>query len=256
MSFLLLRGLARSARHWGELPRWLRDASGAEVVCLDLPGAGSEVDRASPATVREIADDVRRRFAALRGQGRRWVLTGISLGGMVAMDWCARHPEDFAAVALLNTSSADVAPPWARMRPSVLPRVIASLADGSARSREARILSMTTTRLSPSERETLAEKWAALPRMKRRAALHQILAGARFRAPAKLDLPALVVASGGDELCASMCGARLAERFGATFRVHPDAGHDLATDAPAWTAEVLATWSKPWREGVTSAGRT
>jgi pimeloyl-ACP methyl ester carboxylesterase len=255
VSYLLLRGLGRSARHWGELPAALRDAASAEVVCLDLPGAGTEVSRRSPRSVAAITDDVRRRFLPLAGQ-RRWILVGISLGGMVAMDWCARYAGDFAAVALLNTSAGDVARPWERMRLGVLPNVIRSLLDPDATAREARILGMTTGRVDAARRQSIAAKWAAYPAMTRGSALSQIVAGARFRAPAALPVPALVVAGGGDALCASTASIALATRFAAPLRVHPDAGHDLATDVPVWTAGVIASWAKERGEGAPATQRT
>ena len=255
MSYLLLRGLGRSSRHWGELPRALRDATSAEVVCLDLPGAGTEVTRISPRSVAAITDDVRARFLPLAG-ARRFTLVGISLGGMVAMDWCARYPTDFAAVALLNTSCAEVARPWERMRLGVLPGVVRSLLDGDATSREARILGMTTGRVELSRRQAIAERWATFPAMSRRSALSQIVAGARFRAPPSLPIPALVVAGGGDALCASTASIALAHRFGAPLRLHPDAGHDLATDVPVWTAGVIASWAKARGEEASAPRRT
>ena len=39
------------------------------------------------------------------------------MGGMVALDWAARHPADFDRVVVLNSSTANLAWPWERMRP-------------------------------------------------------------------------------------------------------------------------------------------
>src|SRR5438552_440235 len=94
--WLLLRGLAREQRHWGRFRPELsaRLPPGAEIHCLDLPGTGTEHLRGSPANIAAIAEDVRERWLGLRGEGP-WGLLAVSLGGMVAMEWCAAHPADF-----------------------------------------------------------------------------------------------------------------------------------------------------------------
>ena len=92
MNWLLLRGMTRELRHWGPFPRIFEErAPGARVLCLDLPGAGTERARPSPWSVGGIAEDVRRRWraAAAAGEGQ-WAVLGISLGGMVTLEWCRR----------------------------------------------------------------------------------------------------------------------------------------------------------------------
>src|SRR5205814_3692341 len=65
-AWLLLRGLAREQRHWGAfLPALQAALPDARVHCLDLPGAGTEHARTSPANARSIAEDVRQRWLAL-----------------------------------------------------------------------------------------------------------------------------------------------------------------------------------------------
>src|SRR4051812_21219811 len=112
--WLLLRGLAREQRHWGAFPsalaRTCDDARGADIHCLDLPGTGTEFARRSPSSIRGIVADLRRRWLALDGHDGPAHLLAVSLGGMVAMQWCADHPDDFAGVVLVNTSAADLSP--------------------------------------------------------------------------------------------------------------------------------------------------
>ena len=117
--WLLLRGLAREQRHWGAFRAALA-SQGAEVQCLDLPGAGTENDRKSPASIRGITEDLRERWRRTPREGA-WGLCAVSLGGMVAMDWCGRHPDDFDALVLVNTSAANLSVPWRRMNLRVLP---------------------------------------------------------------------------------------------------------------------------------------
>ena len=237
MNWLLLRGLAREQRHWGAF-RGALEQAGAAVHCLDLPGAGTERERQSPLTIRAIAEDVRARWQRLPGA---WGLCAVSLGGMVAMQWCADHPDDFAALVLVNTSAADLSVPWRRMSPRVVPQVLLALAERDRARREERILRMTT-RMQPDVAR-LALQWAgffAERPMRRANVLRQLAAAARFRAPAALKPRTLVISGAQDPFTDPGCPQRLAKHFGAELLVHPQAGHDLATDDPQWLAARVA----------------
>lgn len=239
MNWLLLRGLAREQRHWGGFRGELERRVDGRVTCLDLPGSGTEHARQSPASIAAIADDLRARFSP---GGGRFGLCAVSLGGMVAMHWCAAHPEDFAAVALINTSAADLSAPWRRMRLGVVPQVLRALAERDPARREERILRITT-RLRAGLPE-LAREWAAFHAerpMARANVLRQLWAASRFRAPAALHVPALVISGALDPFTDPQCPRRLARHFGARFVTHPTAGHDLATDDPAWLATQVAS---------------
>ena len=70
----------------------------------------------------------------------------------------------------------------------------------------------------------------------------QLFAATTFRAPKRLAPPTLVVVGGRDPLAAPACGRALATRFGARLELHPDAGHDIGTDAPDWLAARVGAW--------------
>ena len=97
MKWLLLRGLARDARHWGDFPDILKNhLNNAEVFVLDLPGFGTESHRISPFTIRGITNDIRKRWAQLeKKHPGTWNILSISLGGMIALDWINRFSSDF-----------------------------------------------------------------------------------------------------------------------------------------------------------------
>ena len=62
--WLLLRGLAREARHWGRFTQLLSEKLTAEVHTLDLIGVGTELGRTVPLTISGITDDLRARWLA------------------------------------------------------------------------------------------------------------------------------------------------------------------------------------------------
>lgn len=257
MNWLLLRGLSREQRHWGCALDVFRAAfPDGDVRGIDLPGTGTEHRRASPASMRGIAQDVRARWLAVRAaRPGPWSLLGISLGGMVSMQWVADHPEDFAQVVLANTSAADLSVPWRRMHPSVLPQLLRALVERDPLARQRRILGFTA-RLVPDP-EAVAREWALIQEqapVARLTVLRQLWASARFRAPPRLPIPALVLAGARDPLCDPRCPGRLAGRFGAPLEVHPQAGHDLALDAPEWLAEQVRRWcARPSRPAAAPA---
>ncbi len=245
MRWLLLRGLAREQRHWGGFPAVFEArVTGSSVVCLDLPGAGTEHLRASPDRIEAIADDLRARWLALGAAGGEpWGLLAMSLGGMVAMAWADAHPGDFERVVLASTSAAGLSPPWRRFGLGVLPGVLRAFSAQDAERREALILGLTTRRVA--DVAAVARDWAALGAsrpMRRANVVRQLRAAARFRAPARLAVPTLVLAGDGDRLVDPSCSRVLAAHLGAPSSFHPEAGHELALDAPDWLCDQIAAW--------------
>lgn len=248
MEWVLLRGLAREQRHWGEFPAVLKARlPGDGVHCLDLPGTGTEHGRKSPGSIPAIAEDLRQRWLALREtRPGPWGLVAASLGGMVAMQWCADHPDDFERTALLNTSAGNLSPPWHRLDARMVPKVLRTLLSRHHVRRQRNILEMTTRLVSNLDQ--LAEKWAQINEqapVKRSTVLRQIFAGLRFRAPPRLKPAVLVLAGARDPFVDPSCPRKVASHLGARLEVHPDAGHDLPLDAPAWLADRIALWARP-----------
>lgn len=79
MRWVLLRGLVRNIRHWGEFPKMLEQAEG---------------------------------------------VVAVSMGGMIAMDWCDRFPEDFSKVVLINSSAGNLTPFYKRLKTTALKSIL------------------------------------------------------------------------------------------------------------------------------------
>ena len=67
----------------------------------------------------------------------------------------------------------------------------------------------------------------------------QVFAASRWRAPSRLDVPALFLVGKRDRLVHPDCTRQLARRYRAEIVEHPDAGHDLTTDASEWVVEQM-----------------
>lgn len=243
--WILLRGLTREVRHWGDLPeriaaRWPE----AGVHCVDLPGNGSRHADASPVAITPMLAAVRDEVAT-RGVVPPYHLLALSLGGLVAIEWGLRHPQELAGAVLVNTSVRPFAPWFRRLRPGAWPALGRLLLDveGDA-THEQLVLALTSTGRGDDARR-LADwiAWRRECRVTRLNALRQLVAAARYRAPsAPPAVPLLVLASAADRLVDPRCSTRIAQRWGSAFALHPHAGHDLPLDDAPWVVERVAAW--------------
>ncbi|MEO7641919.1 MAG: alpha/beta hydrolase [Ramlibacter sp.] len=247
-TWVLLRGLAREARHWGDFGNALAAqlGPGHRVLALDLPGNGVHHGEASPATVAAIAAAARADLAR-RGIGPPYVLVALSLGAMVAVQWCDAPPHDIAGCVLINTSLRGISPFWRRLQPPNYLPLAALLRPGlPVELREARVLQLTSS--DPARHAAVVARWAAVARqypVAPRNVLRQLLAAARYRPPVRRPaVPLLVLASAGDRLVSPECSRQLAARWQVPLALHPNAGHDLPLDDPDWVLRQIGGWWK------------
>ena len=245
--WVLLRGLTREARHWGELPGRLGSGlPDARVRALDLPGNGTRWLERSPTSIEPMVETSRAALKAL-GESPPYVLVGMSLGAMVAVAWAAAHADELAGLVLINTSSRALSPWHRRLRWQQLPTLFRILATRDRAARERLVLRLTT-RHPPQPEAALIETWTGWSRafpVSIANALRQLVAAARFRGSRlPVHVPVLVLTAQKDALVDPGCSLALARAWGAELRVHPTAGHDLPLDDSGWVAEQIADW---WR---------
>ena len=98
---LLLHGIGRSLEDWTEQ---IERLSGRfYVIAVDLPGFGRSARRDGPADLATVADGVAGALAAL-DEDRPCHVIGNSLGGAVAMQLLASHPDRVASLTLVNSA--------------------------------------------------------------------------------------------------------------------------------------------------------
>ncbi len=252
VTWVLLRGLAREAGHWGDFARELQAAlPGSRVLTPDLPGCGTEGSQRSATTVAGLLACVREGVGKA-APGQRLCLFGLSMGGMIALEWSRQHPEDLAGVVLVNSSAGGVSAPWRRLRPGAIWGLARAALAPDADARERRVFSFTSAR--PDRRAVVLPRWTELARLRpvarATAARHLLAAGRyRYRRPAEgtISPPVLVLVSERDGMVSPACSLALAGRLGAPVRRHPTAGHDLPLDDPEWVITQLADWARASR---------
>ena len=249
MTWVLLRGLTREARHWGVFPGQLSAALGADAtVLLDLPGNGVFHREPSPGSVSAMVEFAR---AQLRAQGLPppWNLLAMSLGGMVATDWAQRYPHEVAGLVLINTSMRPFSSSTERLRPGPglqTWRNVARLAWhwGDAEKAERLIHQLTCSQ--PNQREDDVAAWAYIRQnapVRAANAWRQLWAAARFSAaPAAPTCPMLLLSASGDQLVHPRCSKAVASAWQASHQIHPWAGHDLPHDDADWVCQQIRDW--------------
>lgn len=245
--WILLRGLSREQRHWGEFYQQLQQTfPDKRFHCLDLPGTGDGYQQSSPASVAAI-----RRYLQQQCKDRHisqpYGLIGLSLGGMITLDWM--HATDqVAAVVVINTSANNFSFSQ-RLRPGAFWLCLRTLLCPDVETRERLILRMGS-RQHAMNQQTIAQ-WVAIQKarpVKRRTVIAQSLAAARFSLPDNpFETPGLVLTSDSDEMVSSYCSERIAARYHWPLRCHIEAGHDLSLDDPVWVVQQI----KNWLEGAT-----
>ena len=245
-TWILLRGLTREAGHWGSFRHRLAQQAGGQdaVIALDLPGNGVLHGKASPASVPYMARACRAELAR-RGVAPPYVLVAMSLGAMVALDWCHEAPVEVAGCVLINTSARGQGWFWQRLRPRNYASLLGLLRPGlPALQRETAILGMTSS--DPARHAGVAAQWAAMAisrPVRWQNALRQLLAAARYVPPVgRPGMPMLLLASEDDTLVSVQCSRDIAARWELPLQVHPHAGHDLPLDDPGWVLAQLGAW--------------
>lgn len=256
MTWILLRGLTREARHWGEFPRQLalllqtqapRIAQTLPLVWpLDLPGNGAFYQEASPSSVRGMVEFARQQLKA-RGCRPPYSLLAMSLGGMVAADWAQQYPHEVARLVLINTSLRPYSGMTERLRPDNWLRLalLAARWQGGESSDyvEQVIHQLTCQRVDAHDADVAA--WVRIRKdapVSAANAWRQFWAAARFSSAKVPRCPVLVLSSRGDQLVHPRCSTHLAQAWQAAHHEHPWAGHDLPHDDPDWVGQQVAGW--------------
>lgn len=257
MVWIFLRGLTRETAHWGSFPDDFRQAlPAAQVVSLDLPGNGRLHLARSPLSIGAMVAFCRDELA-LREVKPPYSLLAMSLGAMVATEWCYRFPEEVAGCVLINTSFHAFSPFYRRLRPgNYLALAKLALLTREAGEAERAILRLTSNTFA--KRESVIACWieARLHRpVKPANALRQLLAAARYRARAAPPAtPLLILCSEHDRLVNFESSLAIASNWKCSLASHRWAGHDIALDDPDWVIERVQSWliDEPGRAQHTS----
>lgn len=240
MNYLLIRGLGRQSGHWSHFKTQLEQQEFSQkVLALDLPGFGTKNTEDSPLSISAITDFVRHEYLKnITAKDGDWTLVGFSLGGMVALDWVDRYSFDFKKIILINTSTANLSPPWKRLKFETYKHFLKMLKTTSQKQRETEILRIICNHSPDSH----IEEWTRLAKKypyKESNVVKQLLAAISFRSANKIKVDGLVLTSKKDRMVSYSCSKKIANHYKWPLKVHPTAGHDLTMDDSEWVVEEI-----------------
>tara|TARA_R110002126_G_scaffold1441_4_gene8304 strand:+ start:4904 stop:5671 length:768 start_codon:yes stop_codon:yes gene_type:complete len=237
---LLLRGLTREQRHWGQFSPMLAEKLANPVLCFDFAGTGELYQQRSPATISALRQSVRSQLLCHTAFNGKVHLVALSLGGMLAAEWALAYPAEVASLTLINSSARPLAPFYQRLRWQNYP-TLARFLWLSASAREQHILQLTTAQAFQNPQLVCQwQCWQQQRPVSAANALRQLLAASRFRLSARPDCQTLIISSQGDRLVSPQCSVALANYLKAIHHQHSWAGHDIALDDPGWLAAQIA----------------
>lgn len=250
--WFFIRGLMREAAHWEDFPTVFESAfPNSKVVMLDLPGTGKNWQSKCPLSVTEMAEAIRndaRKYLenSVREHGKnpKCYLLAISLGGMVALEWLQRFPDEIKGGVFINMSLAGVNPFYQRLKPKAWLPLLDIALTKDVKAREKKVLSLTTSQFQIEE-SSLAERVAAYERhpVTKENFIRQLIAASRFRPQLKkTQLPVLLLNSLGDRLVDSSCSSLIQSQWNWELKTHPKANHDLPLEDPQWVITQVREW--------------
>lgn len=231
----LLRGLGRESGHWdAEFLELMK--SNFDVALLDYPGCGPFYKESFPSSSADLLAYLNKQIEA------PVFLVAVSLGGMVALQWAEKFPENFLGMVLINSSASDLSPFYKRLMPTAVLGLLKAASHGRApQTAEQFIVELVSN--NKSKHRTTIEQWTKIARQRPtqlKNVLRQLYMASRFKSPqAPLKMPLQILASKKDRLADPSCSESLAKKYNAPIAMHSTGGHDLMIDDPHWVAEQI-----------------
>lgn len=240
--WIFIRGLRRHSGYWHYFIRHFNKYFPQdEVELIDLPGIGSEWERASLLSIPEIVDDLRRRSRFLEKSQKLNFLT-ISMGSMIGVEWARRYPEEVNLLICINTSDKGTAHIFERLQPGMLKNIVKKI-----RSSEAHDVlleeAISAAAKNVEEAAVLRREFTQYPTPSIRNILRQLYSASSYAFPKeKPAVPIFFLRSLGDELCHPVCTEKICKMWNLDFDTHTTGGHDLLLHEPEWICERISEY--------------
>lgn len=247
LTVFLLRGIGREAGHWGDAyPRFLKSHfPTADVIFMDLPGAGKYHQQPALPTVEKMADFLRTEyFPQIDSLPGKKVIIATSLAGNVALEWITQYPCDFDGAILLSTSLKGVCKSKHRVKPAAKKEFVSIFLTNDVAEREKAFLSINSNLNIGND--SLLTAWQGIQKerpVRQGALLKQTVAGMIYQ-PKKSQrvIPILLIGSKADKIVDEKCLHQVADAIKSDLILHETAGHGIPVDVPHWLADTTSYW--------------
>lgn len=239
-NIILLRGLVRESRHWGDFPQKLQEALPEyNIHTPEIQGVGKYNQTISPDNLSDMIDFMREQVKEYLG--KETIIIAISLGGMITKQWSEKYPKDFGKMILINTSFKGVNSLFHRLKPNAIMKFFDIFLTGNLAMRERKILELVSNVTEKIDQAHPA--WIKIQEeapVHRKSFINQIKAALKFNpSEIKPTIPLLLIASRADRLCDYNCTLKLHQLWGGTLKLHQTAGHDIPLDDPKWLIQKI-----------------
>lgn len=229
--------------HWWDFLPQLKDAFPQDLFQLPyLRGTGPAGRSLTSLRVEKNLEFLREQVRPAEKRPR--ILLGFSLGGMLALEWAYRHPQEVDAVVLINCS-LNRSRFYRRMTPFAIAQIYKMTRQSCPLHRDEMSLAMTTN-LPPERIRELAPHWSSRSEEYPVHPLNfftQLALASRI--PLRKNPPSaslLLLNSGKDRVVHPQCSLDIANAWGLPLHTHPEAGHDLTLNDPQWVVDKLKSW--------------
>lgn len=238
---ILLRGLVRESRHWGDVPsRVQEDLPELEVITPNIPGVGNFNHITSPNNFDDMIHFVRKNYQSELNDGGHIILA-MSLGGMLAKRWSELYPKDFQTMILVNTSYKGINPLYHRLQPKGMLQFIKLFLTGDVTQRELGIIKLISN--AKERYPEVHAAWCEIQKkspVSKKSFINQIKAALTFNPDTAAPKARLLILAGAkDRLCNVACSKKLHELWKGDLIIHPTAGHDIPIDDAKWFIEQV-----------------
>ncbi len=239
LHFIVIRGLGRDQLQWQPFVDLLQQAFPEAIIHRpDLPGAGTLFNERSPSNISAFVTHIRNQVLPQLGKNKA-ILIGLSLGGMISLEWGALFPNEVEQVIPINSSSRHSffmqrLKVWKALAyPGILMRWNLSAKE--------KAIYQITCNTRPINQERI-ELWTSIQTKHPVSLLNQLFmawAGLCFKAKKLNQVKVSVLVAEGDRFVAPRCSEKLATLMHAPLFKHPWGGHDLTEDDPQWVVDRI-----------------
>lgn len=244
-NIVLLRGLVRESRHWGDFPHKLKnELKEYEILTPEIQGVGQYTNIDSPDNLIDMIEFMREQIKGKLNQDT--IIIAISLGGMIAKQWSEKYPNDFKKMILINTSFKGLNPIFHRLKPNAILQFLNIAITPHIGMRERKILNLISN--VEEKRQENHHNWVEIQKespVSHKSFINQIKAALKFKpseTPPELD--SLIIAAKKDRLCHYNCSTTLSKKWNIPLKLHQTAGHDLPMDDPTWLIKTIKEFIK------------
>jgi pimeloyl-ACP methyl ester carboxylesterase len=231
---LLVHGFPLAGEMWRESVREL----GLIWRCIvpDLRGHGRS-ETSPDVSIARFSDDLVELLAAV-GERRPVVLVGLSMGGVIALEFFRRHRSRLRALVLANARATAETPEGAAKREELAQQVLRA---GSGAAADAMVDNLFAPDAPPSLKNWCRELITRNPPAGVAAAARALIARPdSMDTLAKIDCPTLIIAGDRDAITAEALMRDLHTRIpGADFALIRGAGHLTPVEQPVQFAAAL-----------------